>query len=147
MEHKYYSFKVLILFEFSTILINAISGSKIWILLKSPVLHNNYDSYITIFLFPFRSLDQCATGVSQPTEQCSEQTTKYTDFERRKLKLFPVLSRYLFVVGKGSVTFHEAKKQQTTTVVYRSDFSTKLIDSLDSDLIFGSGCVLVCKTE
>ena len=94
--------------------------------------HSNYNnsSYITIFLCPFRSLDQCATGVSQPTEQCSEQTTKYTDFERRKLKLFPVLSRYLFVVGKGSVTFHEAKKQQTTTVVYRSDFSTKLIDSL-----------------
>ena len=93
----------------------------------------------------FAVLDQCATGVSQPTEQCSEQTTKYTDFERRKLKLFPVLSRYLFVVGKGSVTFHEAKKQQTTTVVYRSDFSTKLIDSLDSDLTFESGCVLVGK--
>ena len=86
--------------------------------------------------------------MSQPTEQCSEQTTKYTDFERRKLKLFPaVLSRYLFVVGKGSVTFHEAKKQQTTTVVFRCDFSTKLIDSLDSDLIFESGCVPVGKTE
>ena len=91
----------------------------------------------------FAVFDQCATGVSQPTEQCSEQTTKYTDFERRKLKLFPVLSRYLFVVGKGSVTFHEAKKQQTTTVVYRSNFSTKLIDSLDSDFIFESGCVPV----
>ena len=96
----------------------------------------------------FAVLDQRATGVSQPTEQCSEQTTKYyTDFERRKLKLFPVLSRYLFVVGKGSVTFHEAKKQQTTTVVFRSDFSRKLIDSLESGLIFESGCVLVCKTE
>ena len=83
--------------------------------------------HINPYVICFAVLDQCATGVSQPTEQCSEQTTKYTDFERRKLKLFPVLSRYLIVVGKGSVTFHEAKKQQTPTVVYRSDFSTKLI--------------------